>query len=119
MSENKDPQKSAHTPTPWKVSGRFDIYEDKQTPGVGGTFIGSTRGNWPLPESVNIRCQADAERIIACVNACAGIEDVSEIRDAIDALDKLIVIHPNDVLYDSATWMKLNMALKRIKGQTE
>lgn len=49
-----------HTPGPWKVSRRFDIYEDTQTPGVGGTYIGTTRGNGELPESINVRCEADA-----------------------------------------------------------
>ena len=51
-----DMNAAGHTPGPWKVSRRFDIYQDTQSPGIGGTFIGSTRGNGPLPESVNLRC---------------------------------------------------------------
>jgi hypothetical protein len=54
-----------HTPGPWKVSRRFDIYEDTQKSGVGGTYIGTTRGNGPLPESVNIQCEANAKLIAA------------------------------------------------------
>jgi len=65
-------QPVVHTPGPWKVSRRFDIYEDTQKPGVGGTFIGSTRGNWPLPEHINERCEADARLIAAAPDLLAA-----------------------------------------------
>lgn len=58
-------QPLVHTPGPWIVKRRFDVYEDTQTPGVGGTYIGTTRGNNELPESVNRRCEADAKLIAA------------------------------------------------------
>ena len=56
---------SNHTPGPWKVSRRFDVYQDTQTPGVGGTFVASTKGISELPESVNQVCEADAKLIAA------------------------------------------------------
>ena len=67
-----------HTLGPWKVSRRFDIYEDTQKPGVGGTFIGSTRGNWPLPEGVNRRCEADAKLMAAAPDMLQLITDFAE-----------------------------------------
>jgi hypothetical protein len=46
-----------HTPEPWKVSGTEHIV-------VGGTYV------------VALDCKpADARRIVACVNACAGISN--------------------------------------------
>ena len=56
---------SNHTPGPWKVSRRFDVYQDTQMPGVGGTFIASTKGVSELPESINQVCEADAKLIAA------------------------------------------------------
>ena len=66
------------TPGPWKVSGRFDIYEDTQEPGVGGTYIGTTRGNGPLPESINVQCEANA-RLMA--DAPRLLEVLRELHD--------------------------------------
>jgi hypothetical protein len=55
----------SHTPGPWTVKRRFDVYQNTQTPGVGGTFVASTKGISELPESVNQVCEADAKLIAA------------------------------------------------------
>jgi hypothetical protein len=69
---------SNHTPGPWKVSRRFDVYQDTQLPGVGGTFVASTKGQRPLPESVNQVCEADAKLIAAAPELLAALESAVE-----------------------------------------
>ena len=67
---------SNHTPGPWKVSRRFDVYQDTQTPGVGGTFIATTKGVSELPESVNQVCEADARLIAAAPELLKALQDI-------------------------------------------
>jgi hypothetical protein len=66
----------SHTPGPWKVSRRFDVYKDTQTPGVGGTFIATTKGVSELPESINQVCEADAKLIAAAPNLLKALQDI-------------------------------------------
>ena len=66
----------SHTPGPWKVSRRFDVYQDTQTPGVGGTFIATTKGVSELPESVNQVCEADAKLIAAAPELLKALQDI-------------------------------------------
>lgn len=45
----------------------------------------------------NYEDEANGERIVACVNACAGIEDPEDaIRSAIRALTEIAATHYND-----------------------
>jgi hypothetical protein len=67
---------SNHTPGPWKVSRRFDVYQDTQVPGVGGTFIATTKGVSELPESVNQVCEADAKLIAAAPDLLKALQDI-------------------------------------------
>jgi hypothetical protein len=67
---------SNHTPGPWKVSRRFDVYQDTQVPGVGGTFIATTKGVSELPESVNQVCEADAKLIAAAPELLKALQDI-------------------------------------------
>ena len=67
---------SSHTPGPWTVKRRFDVYQDTQTLGVGGTFIASTKGQWPLPESINQVCEADAKLIAAAPELLKALQDI-------------------------------------------
>ena len=67
---------SNHTPGPWKVSRRFDVYQDTQTPGVGGTFVATTKGVSELPESVNRVCEADAKLIAAAPELLKALQDI-------------------------------------------
>ena len=53
-------QTTEHTPGPWELRRRFDVYE-----GSGGMYIGSTRGNSPLPELIAARDEANARLIAA------------------------------------------------------
>lgn len=69
---------SEHTPGPWKVSRRFDVYQDTQTPGVGGTFVASTKGHSPLPESVNQVCEADAVLIAAAPELADALRELHD-----------------------------------------
>jgi hypothetical protein len=67
---------SNHTPGPWKVSRRFDVYQDTQTPGVGGTFVATTKGVSELPESINQVCEADAKLIAAAPELLKALQDI-------------------------------------------
>ena len=67
---------SNHTPGPWKVSRRFDVYQDTQMPGVGGTFVASTKGISELPESVNQVCEADAKLIAAAPELLSALQAI-------------------------------------------
>lgn len=67
-----------HTPGPWVVKRRFDVYKDTQTPGVGGTFVASTKGNHPLPEHINKVCEADARLIAAAPELLSALKEILE-----------------------------------------
>jgi len=58
-------QSAKITPGPWKVSRRFDIYQDTQDHGGGGRYIGTTRGNEPLPWSIESVDEANATLMAA------------------------------------------------------
>jgi hypothetical protein len=70
---------SKHTPEPWALSSESAriIVEPPAFEGAGSRrFIGSTCGHpnswiYPTEESG----EANALRIVSCVNACAGMED--------------------------------------------
>jgi len=63
---------------------RFDIYEDTQIPGVGGTYIGTTRGNSELPESVNIQCEANARLIKAAPDLLYRLQSMVDLFERDD-----------------------------------
>ncbi len=74
---------SKHTPEPWKL-------EDPRT---------AFDANWSV---IFVSNQKDAPRIIACVNACAGMEDpqaeIDQLRTERDelmkALEKFTILNP-------------------------
>lgn len=83
---------SDHTEGPWKVSRRFDIYSDRG-PLVGGTYIGTTRGNAELPKSVELTDEANARLIAAAPDllaACKAFQHAMESYGHIDKTDRLI-----------------------------
>ncbi len=57
----------SHTKEPWEYAANSHYHEvngsDRR---IGDTCASSCSGNWPLG-------QANARRIVACVNACAGL----------------------------------------------
>lgn len=65
------PCEHMHTPTPWTVDECGDAN--------GNTTIrladGSANGDTDARPIATVYCPANAARIVACVNACAGIED--------------------------------------------
>ena len=74
-------QQLVHTPGPWKVLRRFEIYQDLG-PNVGGTYIGTTAGNRVLPESV-ARVDEENARLMA-----AAPELLDACRDVLDAIEQ-------------------------------
>lgn len=61
-----------HTPEPWFVEFENHVYTaDLQV------FVALTWGSSKLDEPT---IRANAHRIVACVNACEGIEDPAELR---------------------------------------
>lgn len=76
-----------HTPEPWL----------KCTYHQGGIII-STDENPPLRLLGRMGYDADRDRTIQCVNACAGIENPEEaIREAREALDGLLSLGKRDL----------------------
>lgn len=75
-----------HTPEPWEHHRRLVVGDcEKQhiTNGKGCT-IGF------------VYSEADAERIVACVNACAGIADPSAVQEMREALTAILGMNPDD-----------------------
>lgn len=66
-----------HTPGPWKVPRRFDIYQDLG-PNVGGTYIGTTAGNRVLPESVARVDEANARLMAAAPEMLDALREANE-----------------------------------------
>lgn len=71
---------TAHTPEPWQV-------DDLDVVSAAGKWIGSMTQQ--LGESADIG-EANAARIIACVNACKGIdpESIQDMRDALESIER-------------------------------
>lgn len=70
---------SEHTPGPWRVSGSRYIKRDFSGIGLAddsGQMIASVPGgqtSGPFFIESNEECDANARRIVACVNACEGV----------------------------------------------
>lgn len=78
---------STNTPTPWRNSGP-DIMSIGPNKGPGHwKVVAFVRG--PIQDE---ECQANASRIVACVNACAGInpEAVPELLAILKTLSALV-----------------------------
>jgi len=69
-----------HTPEPWKVSGRA-VYSGDDKYRIADCFGGGLEF---------IQEWSNAERIGACVNACAGIANPAAVPDAIDVLREML-----------------------------
>lgn len=65
-----------HTPEPWKVVININ---DKSTYAIDGS---NPRSRYVADDLL----EADADRIVACVNAMAGIEDPQLLRETMDYL---------------------------------
>jgi hypothetical protein len=91
----EDSRMSKHTPEPWHVGGNGVIVYDEQSWGVASAVVFHGRQE---PQT----SEANARRIVACVNACAGAStDVLE-RGAVHDWSLLMTgleAQRNDLLY--------------------
>lgn len=63
---------SNHTPEPWRVGRAGSVVSDTPVPGMGGSDAVEYYGGHLIGESI---IEANARRIVACVNACAGMRN--------------------------------------------
>ena len=63
---------SKHTPEPWRVGRPGTVVSDTPVPGMGGSDAVEYYGGHLIGESIT---EANARRIAACVNACAGMRN--------------------------------------------
>ena len=63
---------SNHTPEPWRVGRAGSVVSDTPVPGMGGSDAVEYYGGHLIGESI---IEANARRIAACVNACAGMRN--------------------------------------------
>ena len=89
---------SKHTPGPWKTEGRYRVSLGEVTLSMDGEHNDRAYrrelvlepamkegGPWHCDKNGGDTLAANAARIVACVNACEGIEDPAVIPDLIDA----------------------------------
>lgn len=67
-----------HTPEPWVIDEREDLSTNFYSDDAMGTIIGGCLAYNFAPRSIGER-KANAIRIVACVNACAGMDDPVEV----------------------------------------
>ena len=77
-----------HTPEPWGLVGEpngytvWNVVDDGVNPGCVGRILARVCG-----AAVNVEEEeANGARIVACVNACAGIDDPADLRKQRDDL---------------------------------
>ena len=63
---------SNHTPEPWRVGRAGSVVSDTPVPEMGGSDAVEYYGGHLIGESI---IEANARRIVACVNACAGMRN--------------------------------------------
>ena len=61
---------SNHTPESWRVGRPGTVVSDTPVPGMGGSDAVEYYGGHLIGESIT---EANARRIVACVNACRGL----------------------------------------------
>jgi hypothetical protein len=66
---------AAHTPEPWGVSDRYDVTVPDGTVAVAFGTVTTDEED-----------MANAARIVACVNACAGLDDPAAILNEVRAV---------------------------------
>jgi len=131
---------SKHTPEPWIVNEAdnggevANIFSDN--PEHDGAYVcavwsdesatGNDGADEETPQYVtDAEAAANAERIVACVNGCAGIADPSAVKDmhyALDDAERLIgLILAGDEAVDAAdieaTFGGINAALAKAEGR--
>ena len=103
MSESK------HSPGPYEVRRRFDIYAKS------GTYLGTTRGNGPLPESIELVDEANAHLFAASYGLLKSCRElISNLDDHLcgvgDEYPALIAIAVAKTIIDE---------IEKAKGQSD
>ena len=90
-----------HTPEPWKVG--FDDGSGAKADRREGAWICAgvddvvVRGGESFGLNFGVQAQPDAERIVSCVNACAGMADPAATITALtEALKEVMVALANE-----------------------
>lgn len=90
MSEQMEQKTDTHTPEPWTVSGLMGVAADGEPAFHCGLGI-------RIPSSVKAM-EANTRRIVACVNACAGIETpVLEVTHGLNEIYDDIIAERNNL----------------------
>ena len=88
---------SEHTPEPWRVGRPGTVVSDTPVPGMGGSDAVEYYGGHLIGESI---IEENARRIVACVNACAGMGDpTAEIAELKRQRDELLAALEEAVKY--------------------
>lgn len=110
---------SKHTPEPWYVVGPLSD-EESGTP--GGTFpqIGVPSDEVGAPIILaEVYEKADQERIVDCVNACAGMTDpaaeIAALREAVRVLGRELSEKAMDQIGDSV--LNNPLAAAAVRGE--
>lgn len=79
-----------HTPEPWHVDGwRGLVQGSRKHEGTHYAVWAADDDTMICPTGLDAESEANARRIVACVNACAGLDtDTLEHTDIAEALDK-------------------------------
>jgi len=79
-----------HTPEPWIDCEGFDHVERHVRAHEDGRFVASLYEVSSTKEAASPpEIAANAKRIIACVNACAGLEDPSVVPELVKEMEKI------------------------------
>ena len=119
---------SNHTPEPWRVGRPGTVVSDTPVPEMGGSDAVEYYGGHLIGESI---IEANARRIAACVNACAGMGDpTAEIAELKRQRDELLEAAKAVVTrWDTPNWKdaeptaavigRLRAILQKIEGCEE
>lgn len=99
---NEMKTETKHTPEPWKAYGLAIYTEANRVHWLSGkdalqSLIANVRDNYNQdPEDVvdnppsMAEAEANASRIVACVNGCEGIVDPSAVKELLEALEAVL-----------------------------
>ena len=108
---------SEHTPGPWKVSRRFDIYQDRQDGNGSGRYIGTTRGNGPLPWSIESVDEANAVLMAAAPDLLAACRVVLAAIEQANLGGEVLWINRGSAVHESAS-ERLADVIEQATGET-
>lgn len=89
-----DPKHARHTSEPWETSKTAMRDGSRVVYGMAGYADKPVACVYGAPDIAEPEAEANAARIVACVNACAGIEDPSTARALARELAEWATAHP-------------------------